>query len=102
MYAGAECVVSPAIVSRWVVELLEPALAQAPFSESCLISLTRCTGDRHRDLEESLRILVANRLKSAGLPVERFGAILEPMEIQVEETQKLLGDSLPDGLRIIV
>ena len=85
-----------------MVELLNRDLTKAPFSESCLISLTRCTGDRHRDLDESLRIAVVSRLKDAGLAVERFGAILQPMEIQAEETQKLLGDSLPDGLRIII
>ena len=70
--------------------------------ERCVVSLARCTGDRQRDLPYSFRERVALRLKEAGMQSDVTKSVEEPTEILQEETQKILGDSLPDGLRMII
>ena len=102
VYGGAEEVVHPSVSERWLDTLLEQEWHERAFMERCVVSLARCTGDRQRDLTYSFRERVARRLKKEGMQPDFIKSVEEPTEILEEETQKILGDSLPDGLRMII
>ncbi len=59
------------------------------------------TGDRARDLAESVRKEVARRLTAVGTPEARVRAVLELVAIEENERAAFWGESLPVGLRLI-
>ena len=101
VYGGAERTVSPAAVEGWIQTLLNDGDRTSPFFERCLVSLCRCTGDRQRDVPFATRERVAIWLEGGGSDAALISAVREPTELKKEETQRLLGDTLPDGLRLI-
>jgi hypothetical protein len=64
------------------------------------MQLTRRTHDRFRDVAEELRKRIADRLSSAGAKSHLLTLITEGGALQSEETNLILGESLPVGLRL--
>jgi molecular chaperone DnaK (HSP70) len=92
------CVASARKVSDWVARLLaaeweNPAMLVFP-----LVQLARYVGDRERDLDESLRQRVADRIRD--LPGGTRGArlVTELIPLEAQERARVLDESLPAGL----
>lgn len=102
VYGGAEGVVDPRVVQGWLTRLLELDWRAGTMIQHCVVSLGRCTGDRERDLEPAFRMQLAQRLADEGAEEGIIESMKRPTELRIEETHRLLGDTLPDGLRMIV
>jgi hypothetical protein len=99
-YASVDHVVLPAVVERWVEQILREKWDQVPAAAEAAIALSRVTGDRARDLSESVRKEVARRLAAAGADAGRVRPVLELVAVEEEERVAFWGESLPVGLRL--
>jgi molecular chaperone DnaK (HSP70) len=100
-YASVDHVIAPAIVERWIEQMLREKWDQAPSVAEAAIALARVTGDRARDLSEAVRKEVARRLGAVGEDPARIRAVLELVAVEEEERAAFWGESLPVGLRLV-
>ena len=96
---GPQHVLPPEVVEPWVRDLLEARWRDPRAAGFALAELARRTGDRRLDLAEDLRVLAAGRLRSEGLP-EAARTVEEIVEVDAEDKARLLGETLPVGLRL--
>ena len=103
LYGQANCVVHPDKTSRWVEVVLGREFAPGRESIDAVFALTqmaRVSGDRARDLDESLRSRVITRLQGLGADEPQIRPVREFCEMGVTQQGAALGDSLPVGLRL--
>jgi hypothetical protein len=97
------------VVHRQVVEgWLESLVGFQPANQSermawafCLAQLTRRTGQRALDIEDSHRRSVLVVLRSLEIPRHWVDMVEKVVEFDQEEQGQLLGDALPIGLRLV-
>jgi hypothetical protein len=94
------CVVARDTVERWVEALLTAEWAKAESMIFVLVQLARYVGDRERDLDESLRRRIAQRIEP--LPTGRRAArlVTEFVPLEAQERARIFDESLPVGLQI--
>lgn len=105
LYGPANAVVSAEAASRWVEALLEhepESSREAGDTRFALSQLARVSGDRVRDLDESLRERVAARLRQLGADDAQVRMVREFQELEAAQQSLALGDALPAGLRLVV
>ena len=65
------------------------------------VQIARMTGDRARDLPDTVRAQVLEKMRSSGAP-ERWVAMVEQVvQMEAEDQKRSLGDSLPPGLVLL-
>jgi molecular chaperone DnaK (HSP70) len=67
----------------------------------CLAQLARRTGQRALDINEDLRDQVIERLRGEGAPGRAIEMVEQGGELESSEQKRLLGDTLPIGLRLL-
>jgi molecular chaperone DnaK (HSP70) len=102
LYGHAEEVVARPRAEKWLERLLALEWKGEAYALAAA-ELARSSGDRARDLDESLRRRLAERLKQAspteGARLARL--VLEPVAREAREERLAFGDALPSGLRLI-
>ncbi|WP_028104381.1 Hsp70 family protein [Pseudoduganella violaceinigra] len=63
--------------------------------------LARLTGDRSRDIDDALRAEVVRRLEAAGAPPSWPAMVREVVQLDQASAQRMLGDALPPGLKLL-
>jgi len=63
--------------------------------------LARMTGDRSRDIDDSLRAEVVRRLTTAGAPPSWPAMVREIVQLDQASEQRMLGEALPPGLKLL-
>ena len=101
LYGPLNCVVAAEAVAGWIERLLAVAVWPQPeLLAFALVQIARVVDDRERDLDESLRDRLADRL--AQLPGSGRSQVLlhEAVALDRAETGRLFDESLPVGLRV--
>jgi molecular chaperone DnaK (HSP70) len=106
LFGPLNTVVHVDLVQSWLDQLLttvsaDQVAAVAGEYRLALSSLARRTGDRHRDIDESLRDRVIERLRAVAASEHCVRLVAELSELDSEEQRAVFGDSLPAGLRLI-
>jgi len=96
---GPQHVLDPEFVTPWVEEFLASRWRDSRAVGYALAEIARFTGDRRLDLAEQTRRAAASRLHAEGLP-EAARMVEEIVEVEAEDKARLLGESLPVGLRL--
>jgi hypothetical protein len=99
-YASAHHVVPPSIAERWLDHLLRERWEEMPSATRAASLLARVTGDRARDISDSVRLEVAARLEKASAPAQWTTAVRELVPLEEAERADWFGDELPVGLRL--
>ena len=92
-------VVDRDVVSKWVKRLMDDAV-DAPMDRLTMMQMARFCDDRYRDLDASLRQAVADWLQRETTSTDLSRLVLEGGQLDHEQETKILGDSLPVGLRL--
>lgn len=100
-YGSAHQVVPPEVAERWLQRLLELDWKQMEPAVFAAALLSRMTGDRERDIGKPLRDLVIERLVAIKAPPGWLKMVQEVVELSAEDEKRLLGDSLPVGLKLL-
>ena len=65
------------------------------------VQMTRMTGDRALDLPEPVRAQVLEKMRSCVAPARWVAMVEQVVQMEVEDQQRSLGDSLPPGLVLL-
>jgi molecular chaperone DnaK (HSP70) len=100
-YGSAHGVVPPDVATRWIDAILalnwrkvEPAMFAA-------VQIAAMTGDRSRDLPQTVRDTVMRRLEAANAPPAWVEMVREVVSLDHADTGRMFGESLPAGLKLI-
>jgi hypothetical protein len=86
--------------AAWLSSLLATGLQCVDGSAFAAVQLCRLTGDRSRDLDEEIRSRTIEALKAANAPADWLRTLTEVVELAASDEARVLGDTLPLGLRL--
>jgi molecular chaperone DnaK (HSP70) len=87
--------------ARWVAWLLTLDWRRIEPAAFAAANIARLTGDRSRDLDEALRLQVASRLREIRAAPAWSAMVLEVAQLDEADERRVLGDSLPPGLKLL-
>jgi molecular chaperone DnaK (HSP70) len=100
-HGSAHDVVPTEIVEQWLSAMLSLDWKKVEPAGYAAAHLARMTGDRSRDINETLRAEILRRLSAAGAPVNWSAMVREVVQLDQADEKRMLGDALPPGLKLI-
>ncbi|MGI5864161.1 MAG: Hsp70 family protein [Myxococcales bacterium] len=100
-YGSGHACVYAGVAESWIERLLALPMDRREHLVFPLAQLARVSGDRHRDLDPELRRRVADWLAEAGAPEALVKMVLEVVELTGGDEQRVFGESLPAGLKLL-
>jgi len=99
VYGPLNTVVSPREAGVWAEKILATGESDA-MNVFALVQIARKTGDRYRDLPESLRDKVLIWLDRENAPPHAVELVRTGGQLDEQAQTRIFGESLPKGLRI--
>ena len=99
MYGPLNAVVSPDVATRWLNRLMQFDNSD-PLVAFAVMQLARKTGDRYRDIDETIRHTVLTWMNRIAAPERHRELVREVGTLETEDQSLLFGEALPKGLRI--
>lgn len=100
VYGSSHQVVPADQAERWLSDLLAIGLSASDGAAFAVVQLSRRTGDRARDLDDTLRGRALDALNVAAAPERWLRQLEQVVELDQSDDAQALGDSLPLGLRL--
>ena len=94
-------VVPPGTAARWIERLLALDWKRLDAAAFAAVNLARVTDDRARDLPPALREQVLLRLRALHAPASWLAMVTQKVELDEATERRMLGESLPPGLRLM-
>src|SRR4030095_9547980 len=94
------CVVPRQTAEQWIEQLLQREWRKAESVGVTAVQPARVVGDRDRDLDETLRVRLAQRLRSLHAGDRAARLVTELVPLGRQERAKILEESLPIGLQL--
>ncbi|SFU87606.1 Hsp70 family protein [Pseudoduganella namucuonensis] len=88
-------------VEAWLAAILGMDWKKVEPAGFAAAHLARMTGDRQRDINPELRAQVLQRLEAARAPAAWGAMVAEVVELDQAVEKRMLGESLPPGLKLI-
>ncbi len=101
VYGSVHQVVSVHDVEQWLKQLLAVDWKKTESAAFAAALLARKTGDRERDIGEALRVQVVEHLTANKAPASWLAMVQEVVELSKADEKRMLGDSLPVGLKLL-
>jgi len=101
LYGSSHNTVPTGEVSQWIEGLLKLDFRKRPLLGFAAALLARKSGDRSRDIDPALRDQVVAKLRQHKLPPSWILMVTEATQLSEEDEQRLVGEALPPGLRLI-
>jgi molecular chaperone DnaK (HSP70) len=100
VYGPLNCVVPPDVADAWIGRLIKDGDIGDTVTHMALMQLSRRTGDRYRDVSESIRADVIDELTAEDARTHLVELVREVGRLETDEQSLIFGESLPSGLRI--
>ncbi|SDF46376.1 MULTISPECIES: Hsp70 family protein [unclassified Duganella] len=100
-HGSAHDVVDTAIVEQWLDQVLKLDWKKTEPAGFAAAHLARMTGDRSRDINDTLRAEVLRRLHGVGAPANWSAMVREVVQLDQADEKRMLGDALPPGLKLL-
>ncbi|QJD89011.1 hsp70 family protein [Duganella dendranthematis] len=100
-HGSAHDVVETPVVERWLDAVLSLDWKKVEPAGFAAAHLARMTGDRSRDINDTLRAEVLRRLQGVGAPANWSAMVREVVQLDQADEKRMLGDALPPGLKLI-
>ena len=94
-------VVPAATASAWIDALLALDWKRLEAAAFAAVNLARVTDDRARDLPPALREQVLARLRAVQAPAPWLAMVAKKVELDEATERRMLGESLPPGLKLM-
>jgi molecular chaperone DnaK (HSP70) len=98
LYGSIHKAVDPAKASEWLSLLLEAHANNVDGALFAIVQLARLSGDRSRDLDDSLRERALDALRASHAPESWQRLLQEVVLMETADQARALGDTLPAGL----
>jgi hypothetical protein len=100
VYGPLNLTVPGEIVCEWILALLDAAELEEPVVQLSLMQLSRRTGDRSRDVDSGVRQKLLERCDAVEFSQHLRTLIADGGRLEQEDAGRILGESLPAGLRL--
>jgi hypothetical protein len=100
-HASAHEVAPREVAEEWLGKLLRLDWKKIEPAGFAATHIARMTGDRSRDIGESMRAEVLRRLSSTGAPAAWTALVREVVELDQASETRMLGEALPPGLKLL-
>ncbi|MYM36127.1 Hsp70 family protein [Duganella sp. FT94W] len=100
-HGSAHDVVDIGVVENWLDEVLKLDWKKVEPAGFAASHLARMTGDRSRDISDTLRAEVLRRLSGVGAPANWSAMVREVVQLDQADEKRMLGDALPPGLKLL-
>lgn len=101
-FHGSSHNVIPAdIASLWLQQILTVDWKKIPQAGFAATLIARMSGDRARDIDESMRLHVVEKLKLSKAPASWVEMVEQLKELDEREEKQIFGEALPPGLKLI-
>ncbi|RFP18372.1 MULTISPECIES: Hsp70 family protein [unclassified Duganella] len=100
-HGSAHDVVETAVVEQWLAAILSLDWKKVEPAGFAAAHLARMTGDRTRDIGETLRTEILRRLAAVGAPANWSAMVREVVQLDQADEKRMLGEALPPGLKLI-
>ena len=100
-YGSSHNAIPADIASKWLITLLTEDWKKNPQTAFAATLISRKSGDRVRDIDESLRMQIMDKLKISKTPYPWLEMVGQYKELDEKEENQFFGESLPPGLKLI-
>jgi hypothetical protein len=98
LYGSGHKAVDPEKASEWLNLLLDAHSRNIEGALFATVQLARLSGDRSRDIDDSLRSRAMDALRSSQAPESWQRLLIEVVTMETADQARALGDTLPAGL----
>ena len=95
-------VIPPAKVADWLKQMMKLDWKKIPQAGFAAALISRNSGDRARDIDESLRNEIIEQLKLYKAPASWIEMVAQFRQLDEKEEQQMFGEALPPGLKLLV
>ena len=100
-HGSAHDVVATPVVETWLAAIMALDWKKTEPAGFAAAHLARMTGDRSRDIGPELRADIERRLMATGAPPNWVAMVREVVRLDQANEKRMLGESLPPGLKLI-
>ena len=100
-HGSSHNVIPAETVKDWLQQLLKVDWKKIPQAGFAATLITRMSGDRARDLDETVRLDVIEKLKLSKSPASWIEMVKSYKELDETEAKQMFGEALPPGLKLI-
>lgn len=101
-FHGSSHNVIPAdIVCLWLKQMLAVDWKKAPQVGFAATLISRMSGDRARDIDQTMRQQIVEKLKQSKAPASWIDMVEQLKELDEKEEKQIFGEALPPGLKLI-
>jgi hypothetical protein len=100
-HGSSHNVIPAEIVTVWLQQILKVDWKKVPQAGFAATLIGRMSGDRARDLDESIRQQIVDKLKASKSPASWMEMVEVYKELDVAEEKQIFGEALPPGLKLI-
>lgn len=100
-YGSNHKILSREQVEQWLLKILTLDWSQEPMAGFACVMLSRKTGDRLIDISADVREQVIEKLKRNKVPNGWLALVTEIKALSENDTKKVFGDALPNGLMLL-
>ncbi len=89
------------VVCEWLTRILTEDWKKSPHAGFAATLIARMSGDRARDIDESVRQQIIAKLKLSKAPSSWIDMVEQVKELDEKEEKQIFGEALPPGLKLI-
>ncbi|NOQ76969.1 MAG: Hsp70 family protein, partial [Methylococcaceae bacterium] len=100
-HGSSHNVIPAETVTLWLQQILKVDWKKIPQVGFAATLIARMSGDRVRDLDESVRLEIIEKLKLSKSPASWIDMVESYKELDETEAKQIFGEALPPGLKLI-
>jgi hypothetical protein len=100
LHGSVHQVIPPGLAAQWIQLILELGPDSIVGGTFALTQLARRTGDREREIDDTVRLEVILTLERTQSPPAWVRMVTEWVQLEAPDEARALGDTLPPGLRV--
>ncbi len=100
-YGDNHTVISPHVAQHWLTEIMQSDWKKVPESAFAATLIARKCGDRARDIDDSIRQQVIEKLQQSKAPTSWVNMVESVHQLDEKEAKQIFGEALPPGLKLI-
>ena len=101
-FHGSSHNVIPAdVVCNWLTRIMSEDWKKTPHAGFAATLIARMSGDRARDIDDSVRLQIITKLKLGKAPLSWIEMVEQVKELDEKEEKQIFGEALPPGLKLL-
>jgi hypothetical protein len=98
LYGSVDRVVPPSEAGAWIEGIMAQTWTDPSFIATALVRMARKTGDRMRDIDESLIVKMIDFMEKNKIPSKTMEPLKTVVPLNRQEEMAEFGESLPGGI----